>query len=174
MRTMWVVVAAAGCVVGGGEQAFEFDDIAGLRVELGSGDVRAWGGSPDGVTRVHTDGGGIGRDNVSPDVRFDADGWVTVDMNGGPLGGGDLDVEVPDGLPLEVDVDLQAPADLWACVAAGDIAVTLPAGRYALDLDGGAGSIEVDRRISDDPMADHRVSLCVAAGGIDVGVHGEW
>ncbi len=172
----WVVLAfAPGCVVGGGTQVHRYDDLEGIAIELGSGDVAVWGEADRASeTEVLLDLGGIGQDTARGTLTLQPNGWLHVDARGGPLGGGDIEAWVPAGLPVEVlvergDVDVvqERPADVNACAAAGSVHIEVPAGGYRLDLDGGAGSIE-SSGVWDEPGAKHVITACFGAGDVEV------
>jgi len=166
---------APACVVGGGEQTHRYDDLEGVFVELGSGDVEIWGEEGRAsTTEVHLDLGGIGQDTARGTLTVGADGWLHVDARGGIFGGGDIEVIVPAGLPVEaivergdVDVVQDRPADVSACAAAGSVTIEVPAGGYQLDLDGGAGSIDA-RGVWHDPDAEHTLQGCFGAGDVRI------
>ncbi|MEQ1564667.1 MAG: hypothetical protein ABMA64_03430 [Myxococcota bacterium] len=170
---MWIGLWLAGCVVGGGESSWTFQGATSMTASLANGDLRVWSsGGPE--TLVTYDGGGVGRAAL-PDVWQDSDGSVHAD-GGGQLGGGDLDVWVSDGIPVagfldrgDLSVELTAPADIEACVGAGSVSIGVPAGAYALEIDAGVGSVDLE--IVDDPSAAHTIHVCVGAGDIDVHVY---
>jgi hypothetical protein len=165
----------SGCVVGGGEQTHRFEDLEGIFIELGSGDVEVWGTEDRGATtEVQLDLGGVGRDTARGTLTVRDDGWLHVDARGGPLGGGHIEARVPAGLPVEVlvergDIDIvqELPADLYGCAAAGSVHMEVPAGGYQLELDGGAGAIDT-RGVWHDPDADHTLHGCFGAGDVDI------
>ncbi|MBX2797828.1 MAG: hypothetical protein KTR31_09175 [Myxococcales bacterium] len=169
--TRWLVVlaVAGGCVVGGGEGYWEFDDPRLVSVRIGSGDITVDSTSGD-VMVLEWDGGGFG-DNARPDVQ-EAGGEVRVDANGGVLGGGSVTLDVPHGVALDltvergsIDVTLDAPANVFACVAAGSVSLGVPAGGYVLDV----GLIAtVDSDVYHDPDAEHTLHACSAAGSVEV------
>ena len=168
-----LLVFAPGCIVGGGDGTWTFTDATELWVSIASGNVDV---TPSGDTNtiVTYDGGGVGR-AARPDVSEDDAGRVTVDGHG-QLGGGDITAQVSDGVAItaqvdrgDIDIELQAPADVDACVAAGSVSIGLPAGSYAFDLDMGVGAIGVE--FVDDPSADHTVHVCVGAGSVDLHVY---
>jgi len=169
---------AAGCVVGGGEQTHNYRDLAGVSIHLGNGEVEVVSDRDRCCeTELHLDLGGVGARTARGDVSVDRDGWLTVDARG-LLGGGDIEVRLPPGVPVEVLVErgdalvqLDAPADVYGCVAAGSVTIEVPEGGYRLDLAGGAGAVSVDG-VWHDPDAVHTIGACVGAG--DVEVVGSW
>jgi len=170
-----VVALAPACVIGGGEQTHRFEDLEGIFIELGSGDVDVWGEEGrERTTEVQLDLGGIGRDTARGTLTVGADGWLHVDARGGPFGGGDIEARVPAGLPVEVivargDIDIVADrgADLYACAAAGSVYLEVPGGGYQLDLDGGAGAIDT-HGVWHDAGAEHTIHGCFGAGDVEV------
>jgi len=169
---------ATGCVVGGGQQSYEFHDLSGITIELGNGEVMV-DGSHDAccATELTLDLGGVGSRTARGDVEVGDDGWLMVDARG-LLGGGEIDARVPAGLPVEVlvergeaQIELDAPADVYACVAAGEVYIEVPEGAYDLDLGGGAGQVSTEGVVHD-PDAPHRIGACVGAG--EVSVVGDW
>lgn len=176
MRAMaWVTVAlASACVVGGGERTVVQDDVAGLRIELGNGEIDLVDLATAGrTTTVHLELGGIGPRAARGETYVDADGWLVIDA-GGALGGGEIEATVPPGLPVELFVDRgevtvqrRVVGDVLACVGAGELTVEVPEGPYRLDLDGGAGSV-VSVGVWDAPDAEAALSLCVGAGDLSV------
>jgi hypothetical protein len=173
MRLLTVVMAT-GCVVGGGEQTYHFDDLAGVRIELGSGDVEVFGEEDRHGSEITLDIGGVGKKNARGELLVGDDGWLTVDANGGFMGGGDIEAWLPAGMPVEVFVErgdatvfLERPADVVACVAAGSVTIEVPMGAYRLDLNGGAGAVSTQDVWGDDE-AVHSIEACVGAGDVDV------
>ncbi len=170
-----LLTLTTGCVVGGGEQALRFDDLQGLRIELGSGDITVVSERGRAArTDVFLDLGGIGEKNARGEITEGADGWVTVDARGSILGGGDIEAWVPSGLPVElllergdVTVDLDGRSDVAACVAAGDLDVFTPSGGYLLQLEAGAGAVSTEE-VWHDPAAATTLDLCVGAGDLAV------
>ncbi len=166
------LLAATGCIVevGGGERTWTFEEPHALQVRLSSGDLEVESVPGDELT-VHWEGGGLG-DNAAPDVRDD-EGWVVLDANGGPLGGGSIEVEVPDGTSLDLsvergslDVELYAPADIYACVGAGSIRLDVAPGPYELDVGVGVGVIGTD--IWHEAGASYRIEICLGAGDVEI------
>lgn len=170
MRAWWIVVAGSGCVVGGGEVSYRFDDAAALSVSLANGSVTV-DPSEDGSTVLEWDGGGLGR-AASPEVSLGPDRTVRFDARG-QLGGGDLVAHVAPGLPVtvlldrgDVDVALDAPADLDLCVAAGSVTVEVPPGPWDLDVSLGAG--EVSLGVDDTDGAPFTLAICAGAGDVSI------
>jgi len=165
-----MILLSMACVVGGGEQSFEVHDVDALAVVLGNGEVDVVTAPREGVA-LHWEGGGLSDDEL---LRTDVvDGELLIDA-GCELCGGELYLEIPEGMPLYVEVqageariDLHAPADLCAVTAAGEMIVTVPAGAYDLDLEVGAGALTVDQ-VVDDPGADHSISATVATGELSI------
>lgn len=161
---------ASGCVVGGGERSWSFDDVAGVQVSLANGDVTAF----DGVgadLRVDWSGGGVGRAGF-PFVD-EYDGWVTIDASG-DLGGGEISLTTPPGVPVialvdrgSVSVTRDEPADVAVVLGAGDGDVAVPRGGYALDVLVLAGAVTLDE-VFDDPSADHAIDVTLSAGDLTV------
>jgi hypothetical protein len=173
MRNLGLAFAgvwAAGCVVGGSEGTHEFASASSLSMALGNGEALIVS-SPDASLRVHYDGGGIGR-AARPEIEQDEAGGVWVD-GGGPLGGGELEIEVPAGIPVTAEVDsgeltieLSAPADIDACVGAGELSIGVPAGSYDLQIQAGAGEVELG--LVNDPNAEYSIRACAGAGEIEL------
>lgn len=168
------LMGLTGCMVGGGTQEWNLEGVQRLEVLHGAGDlhIQSTLDAAEG-TWVFWDGGGIGNDNVRPEVWVE-DGIGYVDANGGPLGGGDLDIHTPLGVDLVVKLErgdaalwLQAPANIDACVAAGALSIGVPAGVYDLELDGAAGALN-STGLQHDPDAEHGIRACVAAGELEV------
>ena len=65
-----------------------------------------------------------------------------------------------------VDIELLAPADIDACVGAGELSIGMPEGSYDLQVQAGAG--EVDLRLVNDPSAEHSIRACAGAGEIEL------
>jgi hypothetical protein len=169
-----LALLATGCVVGGGERTVHYEGLAGLRVELGNGDVHVVGdGSQGDRTEVQLDLGGVGRRAARGEEWIDDDGWLNIDARG-VLGGGDIEATVPAGLAVEVwvergDATVEQPvrADVSGCVAAGALHVEVPQGGYRLSLDGGAGAVFAEG-VWHDAGADRSLDLCVGAGELSV------
>lgn len=166
---LWAVLLG-GCAIGGGEGSWVFDDASALRVELASGEVVV-GPSEDGAVRLAFDGGGIGQ-AARPEVGQGSDGAVELLASDG-LGGGDVEAQVPGGLPItvlldqgDIEVELEEPADVFLCVGAGSVELVVPPGAYRLDLDVGVGSVSDE--IVHDPDAEHALTLCSGAGDVSV------
>ena len=168
-----VAMLASGCLiqVGGGETAWQFDAPAKVEVLVSNGDIDVVS-APGATLFAAWDGGGFG-ENARPDVFEMSDGTLVLDANGGLLGGGTMTVEVPDGTDLDlvvergaIDVQLDNPANIGACVAAGSISLGLPPGPYELDVGIGVGAIDSD--IWHEPGAPWRVEVCLGAGDVDI------
>lgn len=172
----WMVATmATGCVVGGSDTQDTFSGVTALSVELGNGEVYI-SSSDDGLAHVHYEGGGVGR-SAFPERTQDPQGALSVD-GGGLLGGGDLWVEVPEGVPVtaevergELTIELLAPADINACVAAGELSIGVPAGAYDIQVAAGAGAVGVG--LQSDPNAEHSIRACAGAGEIELYVFEE-
>lgn len=174
MNGLLVALLLPACVVGGGERTVVEHGVAGLRIELGNGEVEVQ--AMDGVgdrTEVALDLGGVGARTARGETWVDTDGWLVVDARG-LLGGGEVHATVPATLPVEVFVDRgeatvlrDRAGDVVACVAAGEVTVEVPSGAYRLDLDGGAGEVSAVG-VWDDPSAATTLSLCVGAGEVAV------
>ena len=167
---MWMALVWSACVVGGGSTTWEFVQPDSLTVLVASGDIDVRS-SPDDLMIVDWEGGGVG-DNARPDVS-DVRGDVVIDANGGIAGGGSVMAEVPDGTTLNlevargsIDVELEAPANITACVAAGSVRLVLPPGPYEMDLNVAAGVI--GQEVFHEEGAPYRLSACAAAGEIRV------
>lgn len=170
MRQAWWTVFLVGCVVGGGDRSWVFDGATALHVELASGSIVVTP-SMDDRLRLAFDGGGVGQP-ARPVVDQLDDGTVTLLASDG-IGGGDVDARVPAGIPIEAELDqgdisvtLEAPADVFLCVAAGSVDLVVPPGDYRLDLDVGAGSISAG--VVESEGADHLLSVCAGAGDVTV------
>ena len=68
----------------------------------------------------------------------------------------------------ELDIELDAPADIDACVAAGEVSIGVPAGAYDIDVAAGVGKIAIE--LVDDDDAEHFIRACTGAGEIDLHV----
>lgn len=161
---------ASGCVVGGTDRDWAFDQASAVDLELGSGNVEVTT-SVDGRTIVAYDGGGAGKSG-RPNVEQRDDGTVVADARS-VLGGGDFTVEMAAGIPLtvivdrgDVDIELTSGSDIDACVGAGDVSIGVPAGNYDLQLDAGVGVI--DLAIVDEPGAPYTIHACAGAGSLDI------
>ena len=133
----------AGCVMAADESFVVDEDVVGLVVQMGNGDVSVEPGV-EGQATVDLDFGGLGFDGIERDV---VEGVLWLDLRCRGACGGDLAVTLPPGA--------------WADVrlSAGDVSVS--------DLDGSvrahvaAGAIEVWNLSGDE------VDLATAAGSID-------
>jgi hypothetical protein len=159
---------------GGGDQSWTFDDVSAVDLEVSSGEITVVP-SLDGRAHVSWSGGGVG-DNARPDVILLDNGTLIVDAAGGILGGGELEVEVPEGASVrahaqrgEVDIALSMPADVDACVGAGEVTIAVPAGGYYIDASLGAGKLSGE--LVHDPDARHTLSVCAGAGEISLEVY---
>lgn len=159
-----------GCVVGGGESAWSFDAPGSITATVANGEVNVQS-SEDATAVISWEGGGFGK-NAWPDVR-EQGGDVVADADGGLLGGGELNILSPAGTPLiltvergSVEVTLDQPASIDACVAAGDITLRLPEGSYDIDEHIGAGSLS--EGILSEPGAEWEINVCMGAGSIDI------
>src|SRR5690242_1018909 len=97
-----VLLAASGCVVGGGDGTWTFDHATELYVSVSNGNVDV---TPSGSssTDVSYDGGGLGRAS-RPNVSEDDAGRVSVDGRGA-LGGGTIEAAVADGVAIRATID---------------------------------------------------------------------
>ncbi|MEM6926573.1 MAG: hypothetical protein AAF602_06580 [Myxococcota bacterium] len=168
-----VAAMLTGCIVevGGGEREWRFVDPPEVMAEVSNGDIRVRSALDDELL-ARWDGGGFG-DNARPDVVELADGTIRIDADGGLAGGGTMELEVPDGTALDltvdrgsIDVELDAPASIYACAGAGRVGITVPPGPYRLEL--GAGIGVIDNGIVDDPTAPYTLEVCVGAGEVEL------
>jgi hypothetical protein len=102
------------------------------------------------------------------------DGLLVVDADCGLACGGDLRVTLPAGVPTfarlergDLHIEQDEGVDIDACVGAGDLHIYVPEGGYCLDLDAGAGSVDMDG-IWQDEQAKGFISACVGAGDLQV------
>jgi hypothetical protein len=165
----WVLLS--GCTVGGGAQDWSFEDVRSVEVNLGSGDANVRALFDERTTSVTYSGGGVGSDNIRPDVTF-TDGFLVIDADGGALGGGDVDVFLPAGVDIAVwvkrgaaNVYSEEPANIWACTIAGEVSIGAPPGRYDLELGVAAGAIS-EAGFTHDENAPKSIGACVAAGAV--------
>lgn len=162
-----LALGLSGCVFGGSEEVlWDFDDVTAIDVTLKSGGITIWNADDDQLA-IDYDGGGIG--GAPPEV-FQTDGTVVVDGRGG-LAGGNLELAVPAGVPITAILDrgdmailLDAPADIDACVAAGELSIGVPPGAYDIEVEAGAGRISVE--LEHDENAEHFIRACAGAGEI--------
>lgn len=166
-----MVIGLLGCVVGGGEQHFEVHDVDEVAVLATHGSVRVDSAPRQGVA-VHWEGGGVG-DGALLATEV-VDGVLQLRSDCDVTCGAEIGLEVPEGMPVFVQLDagealisLDAPADVCATTGAGELALTVPAGAYDLDLDVGAGELSV-RDVTDDPMARHGITATVATGELSL------
>jgi hypothetical protein len=162
---------AGACHVAGGERSWAFDAalVEAVEVDFSNGDLVLLAEDTDQAL-VDWEGGGVGRD---PGVHAElVDGLLRVGHACAGTCGGDLDLLVPAGVPLwvqldfgDVDLELGARADVRACLSAGDLDLRVPAGGYRLQVDVDAGDQEVVG-VFDDPLADAALSLCLGAGDL--------
>lgn len=171
-RAALPLIALSACTIGGGEREWHFEDVKGVWIEVGSGDVNLCAVDDRETVDVRWDGGGIGKP-ADPDIALEADGWLVFDA-GGILGGGELEVMVPQGLPFEIyvergdiDVGLRTGTDLIACVAAGSVDIHVPEGSYDIELQGAVGSWETSG-VTNDPDSPHAIRACAATGEINI------
>lgn len=164
---------AAGCLieVGGGSTQWDFEDATALEIRLSSGDVTITSTSGPDV-EVYWEGGGVG-DNARPEVSTDRFGRVRVDANGGLLGGGSIEVALPAGIDVDVQVErgaidahLDAPTNIFACTGAGSITLGVAPGPYELDLGVGVGVIDSD--VWHEPGAPYTIEVCLGAGDVEL------
>lgn len=167
---------AVACIVevGGGEREWSFDAPPAVQAEVANGDLRVTT-SPDATLFARWDGGGLG-DNARPDVVELFDGTIVIDADGGVAGGGTLDIEAPAGTDLElvvdrgaIDVQIDAPSNIFACAGAGRVALSVPPGPYRLELSAAIGVI--DSEIRDEPGAPYTIEVCVGAGEVELRSH---
>lgn len=171
--TLWAGALCSGCVVGGGDRSWSFERPAEVVVQIGSGEIGVIS-SPDDRLRVSWEGGGVG-DNGRPDV-YEEGGVVWVDANGGILGGGEVRLEIPDGVAMDLEVSrgeihtaLSAQASIDACVATGEVSLGVAPGPYVLDLAIGLGHLESE--LWHDPTSPYRLSACTAVGDLHVYIY---
>lgn len=180
MRLARVVlfVPLAGCFVGGQSKSFEIGEpVDRVEVFLGSGDVDVFPSDGDRVS-VDYDMGGVS--GSLPGHRIE-DGVLILDLRCDGACGGDVMVDVPHG--VDVDVELERgdvllsdlSGDVRVQVGAGevhggvftgdDIAVAVGAGNVSLDVDARPVDIWVDVGAGD-------LYLGVPPGGyvMDIGV----
>ena len=163
-----LALGLVGCVVGGGEESsWTFDEVTAVDVSMKSGGITIWSAHEDQLA-IWYDGGGLGG-AARPEV-FQADGTVVVDGRGG-LGGGNLEIEVPAGVPITAILDrgdmnilLDVPSDIDACLAAGELSIGVPPGPYDIEVEAGAGRVSIE--LEDDPDAEHFIRACAGAGEI--------
>ena len=163
----------SGCVVnvGGGEPSWSFEQPRELVVTLGSGDIQVRS-TPSTEMQVRYDGGGLG-DSANPDVWQDRDGTVIVDADEGIFGGGSVEVELPAGVDVDlvvdrgaIEVQLDAPTNIYACVGAGSVSIGVPPGPYELDVAVGAGAISSE--VYHQRGAPYRIEVCTGAGDVQI------
>jgi hypothetical protein len=167
------LVLLPACVVGGGEQDWEIDGVEAATVRLSNGEVQLRSEEGRSTAFVYYSGGGIGPNAVHPEVRV-ANGMLMVDAAAGLFSGGELEVVVPAGVPIdahvergELSIDLAAPSHLRGLVGAGELSIAMPAGSYVLDLSADMGEVQVQGVVHDE-HADHAIQACVGAGELTV------
>jgi hypothetical protein len=173
LSALSLLLLLGGCIVGGGDQDWAFDaaDVTEVSVELSSGDVHIEPGDGEEI-EVSWSGGGVSLDAM-PTVEV-IDGLLVVDADCGLACGGDLRVTLPAGVPTfarlergDLHIEQDEGVDIDACVGAGDLHIYVPEGGYCLDLDAGAGSVDMDG-IWQDEQAKGFISACVGAGDLQV------
>ena len=166
-----VLLPLAGCAVGGGERDWSAD-VDRLELRLGSGEITV--DTAPGITEtlVHWEGGGLG-DSGFPQAE-EVDGVLRIDAKGSFIGGGEITVVLPEGVDVavwldrgEIDIALQAPANVLGCLAAGEVSIGVPGGAYRLDVPMAVGEVSVEG-ITHDGNAPYAISACVAAGELNV------
>jgi hypothetical protein len=158
-----------GCVVGGGSWDWSFDNPEGVSAFVANGEISVTS-TEDNTAVVEWEGGGFGK-SARPEVGQN-DNVVVIDADGGVAGGGELSIEAPAGIFLDltvdngsIKVDIDAPASIMSCVGAGDTQIRVPAGAYDLELAVAAGAT-VTEGIVDDPSSPFVIQVCVGAGSI--------
>jgi len=161
------------CLVGGGEQDWDLDGVRAASIQISNGEVLLRSEEGRTTAYVYYSGGGIGPDAVHPEVRV-IDGMLLVDAAAGLLSGGELEVVVPAGIPVDARVergeltfDLASPAHLRGMVGAGDLSIRTPSGPYVLDLCTEIGDLQIEG-VVDDENADHAIQACVGAGSLSI------
>lgn len=130
-----------------------------LQVDSGAGDVAVYGDDCEEIQ--------IFSNAVSLDYEV-FDGSLILDG-----GAGDLLITVPYSFDVEVDTGAgdTAVADtggnVWIDSGAGDVELYLPGHAYVLDIDTGAGDLNVTG-IVHSPDAEHWVVIDTGAGDVDI------
>jgi DUF4097 and DUF4098 domain-containing protein YvlB len=131
-----------------------------VRMETGSGDVDASGLTGDADLR--TSSGDVNVRGLGGDVALRT--------ASGDLNGEDLSAETVQAVTSSGDVGLdfrQAPRDVDAATASGDVDISLPTGQtYRVEADTGSGDRNV---IGDDPDSPRIVRARTSSGDVTVG-----
>lgn len=174
-----------GCHMGGihMERTFE-DDIHAVVIHLDSGSIDVHGGG-EGPVWLDVDMGGVGQEVAGASV---VDGVLVVDYRCGIACGGDIWLEVPSDVDVEVQLERGdiwldhidgtvrgrlGAGDFWASsLGSEDIAVAVGAGDVGIETTGAPLSLWADLGAGD-------ASLSVKAGGyrlvdMDVGAGELW
>lgn len=169
----FALLLCVACQVGGGEKSLSWsaEGVGIVDVTLSSGEINVLPGTTDEIY-ILWEGGGI---SSQPIFEVTQDGpRLYIDADCGFTCGGELTVELPHALPLELaldsgeaNVELTERSSVSACVAAGEVNLLVPSGAYQLDLDAGAGSIDTEG-VFHDATAKDQLRACVAAGEINV------
>jgi hypothetical protein len=164
-----VLPSLLACI--GGELSWSLSEpVDAVDVTFANGDIVVLGEDRNDIV-VNWSGGGLGFD-TAPNV-YAEDGVGVVDGECHQCGGA-LEVRVPLGVAVtaelrngNVSVHLDEAADIDACVLHGAVDIEVPAGAYALALDGVIGAVSL-RDIVDDPQAENSIAACVGAGDIEI------
>jgi len=185
-RGVWLLglsICTGGCVVAK-EGTFFYDGIDRVEVELGNGDL-AVVPSQSEETVLELSMGGVSMSPVGPEQRGRT---LVVVLTCEGVCGGDVFLEVPDGLDLDLrvhrgdlSVDDVVAGRLDLIVGAGDLSgVGLDVGRLGVAVGAGDGDVQAD--VVDCvwaevgagdgsvavPAGDYRIDADVGAGELDI------
>jgi hypothetical protein len=154
------IQAPPGVAVRGenGSGDLELSDVAAVDVEVGSGSITVLDASSD--VAVETRSGNVTASRVKGDLTaFTRSGEVAAT----DIAGGTARVETTSG---NVRLALSDPTDVTASATSGNIAVSVPEGRYRIDAEANSGDTDVD--VPNDPGATHALTLRARSGNITV------
>ncbi|SCG60517.1 DUF4097 family beta strand repeat-containing protein [Micromonospora inositola] len=153
------VTAPEGVTVRGetGSGNVELTRVGPVEIKLGSGDIRVTGST--GPVRAETGSGNIEVVDVAGRVDLHASSG---DISARRLGD-QVDAETSSG---NVTVELDRPASARAHASSGDVALTVPAGRYRVRSSTGSGDAAVG--VTDDPTASLVIDVSTGSGNVTI------
>lgn len=159
------------CIAAGERSWTEAGPFEAVEVEARNGDVSLVAEAREDA-HIDWSGGALGP-GAEPTVEV-VDGVLRVDSACEGLCGGELVLAVPQGVQLAVWLDagsarleLGAAADVCIDVDTGSAELEVPAGGWRLDLEVGAGSLELDG-VWEDSAAEHEISGSILAGSVEI------